>query len=169
MKRIYDTASVELILRHGIEKGYWTMEQLDFPTASFERQLTEARQSKFFGPHFVPAKPYVNPLRKGTTVEVVAHEPEQDDLASAASANEGQQLVDLLPAESTAAGDPPVPRVSHQPDLSRDQDTPADGGDHGQPPHLGATGQHHPPSPGGDGTSAVQPQPTAEPLSSAPW
>ena len=166
---IFDRGSVDLILRHGIEKGYWTMEQLDFPSPDYERNLIEARQSKFFGAFFVPTKPYVNPLRKGSTVEVVAQEPEQDDLASAASANEGQQLVDLLPAESTAAGDPPVPRVSHEPDLSRDQDTPANGGDHEHPPHLGATGQHHPQGPGGDGAPAVQPQPAAQPLSSAPW
>jgi len=166
---IFDRGSVDLILRHGIEKGYWTMEHLDFPSPDYERNLIEARQSKFFGAFFVPTKPYVNPLRKGSTVEVVAHEPEHDDLASAASANEGQCYVDLLPAQSAAAGDPPVPGQRHQPDLSRDQDPPADGGDHGQPPHLGTTGQHHPPSPRGDGTSAVQPQPTAEPVTSAPW
>ena len=166
---IFNKSSVELILRHGIQKGYWTMEQLDFPTANFERQISEARQSPFFGPDFVPAKAYVNPLRKGSTVEVVAHEPEQDDLASAASANEGQQHVDLLPAESTAAGDPSVSCERHEPDLSRDQDPHADGGDHGQPSHLGTTGQHDPPCPGGDGAPAVQPEPTSRPFASAPW
>lgn len=166
---IFDRGSVDLILRHGIEKGYWTMEQLDFPSPDYERNLIEARQSKFFGAFFVPAKPYVNPLRKGSTVEVVAHEPEQDDLASAASANEGQQLVDLLPAESAAAGDPPVSGERHEPDLSGHQDAAADGGDHGQPPHLGTTGQHDPQSPGGDGPPAVQSQPTRRPFASAPW
>ena len=54
---IFDRGSVDLILRHGIEKGYWTMEQLDFPSPDYERNLIVARQSKIFGPFFVPAKP----------------------------------------------------------------------------------------------------------------
>lgn len=166
---IFNRGSVELILRHGIEKGYWTMEQLDFPTANFERQISEARQSPFFGPDFVPAKAYVNPLRKASTVEVVAHEPDQDDLASAASANEGQFYVDLLPARSAAAGDASVPSVRDESDLGGHQDAPADGGNHEHPPHLGTKGQHDPPSAGGDGTPTLQPQPTAEPVSTAPW
>lgn len=166
---IFDKGSVELILRHGIEKGYWSIEQLDFPTANFERQVSEARQSRFFGPDFVPANAYVNPLRKAPTVQVVAHEPEHDDLASAASAKEEPRVVDVLPAGGSAAGDPPVPRVSHEPDLSRDQNPRTDGGDHGHQGDLGTTGQHHPPSHGSHGTPTLQPQPTAEPLSTAPW
>lgn len=166
---IFDKGSVELILRHGIEKGYWTMEHIDFPTANFERQVSEARQSRFFGPDFVPAKAYVNPLRKTPTVQVVAHDPEHEDLASAASANEEPRVVDLLPAQPAAAADPPVPRVRDESDLSSDQNASTNGGDHGHQGDLGTTGQHHPPSHGSHGAPTLQPQPTTQPLSTAPW
>ncbi len=167
--RIFDKGSVELILRHGIEKGYWTLEQLDFPTASYERMISEARSSTYFGKDFYPATPYVNPLRKTSTVEVVAAEPEHDDLASAASPSEGQRDVDVPPAGRSAEGDPPVPGEHHRPDLSGDQDPTSDGGDHGHQTHLAATGRLGAPGPGGDGPSAVEPQSTRWPAGAAPF
>ena len=165
MQLLNDLSAVQALLQRGINSGHWTLEQLDFPSPDYERNLIEARRSEYFGPTYEPPKPYANPLRSPNTGEAVQPiSPRDFDVAAATRPSEGQRNVDLLPHQW-----PPVPRVSHEPDLSRDQDTPADGGDHGQPPHLGTTGQHHPQSVGGDGTSAVQPQPAAQPLSSAPW
>lgn len=164
MKPVYDKHSVALILRHGIEKGYWTLEHLDFPTADYERQIHEARQSRFFGPDFTPAKPYVNPLRSSTTIEVVAAEPEHDDLASAASPNEGQPDVDV-----SIGLWPHLSDQHYRPDLSCDQDSTADGGDHGQPSHLAATGRSGASVAGGDGSPAVEPIATPWPAGAAPW
>ena len=165
MKPAFDLSSVQALLQRGINAGHWTLEQLDFPSPDYERNLIEARRSRFFSPTYEPPTPYANPLRAANTGEAVQPiNPRDFDVAAATRANKGPSHVDLPPLQW-----PPVPRVRDEPDLSGDQDPRADGGDHGQPSHLGATGQHDPPGPGGDGASALQPQPTAEPVSSAPW
>ena len=165
MHKVFDLSAVQALLQRGVNAGYWDLEHLDTPSPDYERNLIEARRSEYFSTTYETPTPYANPLRSPNTGEAVQPiSPRDFDVAAATRPNEGQRNVDLLPHQW-----PPVPRVSHEPDLSRDQDTPADGGDHGQPPHLGTTGQHHPQSVGGDGTSAVQPQPAAQPLSSAPW
>ena len=165
MRPAFDLSSVQALLQRGINAGHWTLEQLDFPSPDYERQLLDARRSKYFSDTYEPPTPYANPLRSPNTgVAVQPISPRDFDVAAATRANEGPRNVDLPPLQW-----PPVPRVSHEPDLSGDQDTSADGGDHGQPSHLGTTGQHDPQSPGGDGASALQPQTTAEPISSAPW
>lgn len=167
--KIFDKGSVELILRHGIEKGYWTVEQLDFPTASYERMISEARRSPFFGKDFYPPVPYVNPFRKTPTVEVVAAEPEHDDLASAASASERQCNVDLSVDGRSTAGHSPVPGKHHRHDLGRDQNAPADGGDHGQPSHLGATREPPAPDLGSLRPPTLEPRTTRWPAGAAPF
>ena len=167
--RIFDKGSVELILRHGIEKGYWTVEQLDFPTASYERMISEARRSPFFGKDFYPPIPYVNPFRKTPTVEVVAAEPEHDDLASAAGASEGQRNVDIPADGRSATGDPPVPGQRDRPHLSSDQDLLSGRGDHVHTPHLGTTRQPPAPDPGSLCPQAVESKPTRWPAGAAPF
>ena len=165
MKPAFDLSSVQALLQRGINAGHWSLEHLDYPSPDYERNLIEARRSSYFSPTYEPPKPYANPLRSPNTgVAVQPINPRDFDLAAATRANKGQSDVDILPHQW-----PPIPGQRHQPDLSRDQDAAAAGGDHGQPPHLGTTGQHHPPSPGSDGTPALQPQPTTEPVSSAPW
>ena len=165
MKPAFDLSSVQALLQRGINAGHWTLEQLDFPSPDYERNLIEARRSRFFSPTYEPPTPYANPLRAANTGEAVQPiSPRDFDVAAATRANKGSSHVDLPPLQW-----PPVPGQRHQPDLSSDQDPRADGGDHGQPSHLGAKGQHDPQGPGGDGAPALQPQPTAEPVSSAPW
>ena len=165
MKRFLDLSAVQAILQRGINAGYWTMEQLDIPPPDYEYQLLQARRSSYFGPNFDYPIPYFNPLRNPNTGEAVQPiSPRDFDVAAATRPNKGQPDVDLLPHQW-----PPVPRVRHEPDLGGHQDAAADGGDHGQSPHLGTTRQHDPSSAGGDGTPALQPQPTAEPVSTAPW
>jgi len=165
MHKAFDLSSVQALLQRGINSGHWTLEQLDFPSPDYERNLIEARRSKYFGATYEPPTPYANPLRSPNTGEAVQPiSPRDFDVAAATRPNKGQSDVDLLPRQW-----PPVPRVSHEPDLSRDQDPNADGGDHGQPSHLGTTGQHDPQGPGGDGAPAVQPEPATRPFASAPW
>lgn len=165
MNRAFNLSSVQALLQRGINSGHWTLEQLDFPSPDYERNLIEARRSQYFGPTYEPPKPYANPLRSPNTGEAVQPiSPRDFDVAAATRPNEGQRNVDLLPHQW-----PPVPRVSHEPDLSGNQDANPDGGDHGQPPHLGTTRQHDPQGPGGDGPPALQPEPTRRPFASAPW
>ena len=165
MHKAFDLSSVQALLQRGINSGHWTLEQLDYPSPDYERNLIEARGSKYFSPTYDPPTPYANPLRSPNTGEAVQPiSPRDFDVAAATRPNEGQRNVDLLPHQW-----PPVPRVSHEPDLSRDQDTPANGGDHGHQGDLGSTRHHHPPSHGSDATPTLQPQPTSEPLSTAPW
>ena len=165
MNRAFDLSAVQALLQRGINAGHWSLEHLDYPSPDYERQLLDARRSEYFSPTYEPPTPYANPLRSPNTgVAVQPINPRDFDVAAATRANEGPRHVDLPPLQW-----PPVPCVSHQPDLSGDQNTRTDGSDHGQPPHLGTTGQHDSPSPRGNGTPALQPQPTAEPVSSAPW
>jgi len=165
MHKAFDLSSVQALLQRGINSGHWTLEALDFPSPDYERNLIEARRSEYFGLTYEPPTPYANPLRSPNTGEAVQPiSPRDFDVAAATRPNKGQPDVDLLPHQW-----PPVPRVSHEPDLSGNQDANPDGGDHGQPPHLGATGEHDPPSPGGDDPPAVQPQPTTRPFATAPW
>lgn len=165
MQHAFDLSAVQALLQRGINSGHWTLEQLDFPSPDYERNLIEARRSQYFGPTYEPPKPYANPLRSPNTGEAVQPiSPRDFDVAAATRPNEGQHNVDVLPHQW-----PPVPRVRHEPDLSRDQDTHADGDDHGQPSHLGTTGQHDPQSAGGDAPPAVQPQPARRPFATAPW
>lgn len=161
--KIFDKASFELILQHGISKGYWTMEQLDIPPATYEQQILEARKSHYFGEHFCPPQPYVNQLRKTTTVEVVTADPAHDDLASAASPNEGQPNLDLLPQQW-----PPVPGERDLPDLCRHQNARADSPDHGHQRHMGTTRQPPAPDHGGNGQSALESQSAPDP-DPIPW
>ena len=165
MKRAFDLSSVQAILQHGINRGLWTLEDLDRPSLDYQRNLREARQSPFFGAAYEPPTPYRNLLRQPNTGEAIQPiSPRDFDVAAATRPNEGQPDVDLPPLQW-----PPVPGERHEPDLSRHQDADADGGDHEHPPHLGAAGQHDPQSPGGDGPSALESEPTREPVSTAPW
>lgn len=165
MNKAFDLSSVQALLQRGINNGHWNLEHLDFPSPDYERNLIEARRSEYFGSTYEPPTPYANPLRSPNTGEAVQPiSPRDFDVAAATRPNKGQPDVDLLPHQW-----PPVPRVSHEPDLSGHKDPAADGGDHEHPPHLGTTRQHDPSSTGGDGASALQPQPTAEPVSTAPW
>ncbi len=164
MNNIFDSSSVELTLRHGIEKGLWTLEQLDQPSPGYQLCLREARRNKFFGFDFFPPVPYANPLRQTKTVEVVAANVPIPDLASAIRANEGQPDVDLSqPQRSTLPGE------RHPVDWCGEQNRETDGGDHGQQGDVGATRQHPAPDLGGIRQPTLESEPTAEPASTAPW
>ena len=45
MKRAFDLSSVQAILQHGINRGLWTLEDLDRPSLDYQRNLREARKS----------------------------------------------------------------------------------------------------------------------------
>ena len=141
MKTIFTPQSVVEILKHGIEVGHWTMEQLDFPTASYERMIQEARRSRFFGADFYPPAPYVNPLRKQTTVSVDAEGIPTVDVATATSPNKGQPDVDLCTGQRA-----PLPGVDHGPDRQGPQNRVPDQPNHGDKGYLGAA--WHDSSPG---------------------
>ena len=165
MKPAFDLSAVQALLQRGINAGHWSLEHLDYPSPDYERNLIEARRSEYFSPTYEPPTPYANPLRAANTAEAVQPiNPRDFDLAATTRANKGQSNVDILPHQW-----PPIPGQRHQLDLSGHQDGGPDGIDHGQPSHLGTTGQHDPPSPRGDGAPALQPQPTTQPLSTAPW
>ena len=163
MNEAFDTAKVTAILEYGIKKGLWTLEDLDFPSPDYQRNLKEARRSDFFGFDFVPRTPYVNPLRRSTTVEVVTADNTPDNLASAARANEGQSDVDIHPPQR-----PPLPSQRHRPDRQGDQNGQTAGSVQGDASGLGATGQHPARNPGGIRQSTVGPPPTPSPNSPAP-
>ena len=165
MKTIFDFSSVQRVLQHGVNRGLWTIADLDTPSPDYTRNLSESRTSKYFGAAYQPPKPYANPLRSANTGEAVQPiSPRDFDVAAAARPNEGRPNMDLLPRQW-----PPVPRFGHEPDISSEKNTATDCRDHGHQGDLGTTGQHDPQGPGGDGASALQPQPTAEPVSTAPW
>lgn len=44
MKRTFDTASAVKILRDGIAKGYWTIEDLDTPSPGTQMNFAEYRK-----------------------------------------------------------------------------------------------------------------------------
>ena len=44
MKQAFDPTSVRLTLRKGIEKGYWTLEQLDQPSMGWEENAERFRR-----------------------------------------------------------------------------------------------------------------------------
>ena len=164
MNNIFDNASVALTLRHGIEKGLWTLEQLDQPSPGYELCLREARRNKFFGFDFFPPTPYVNPLRRSETVEIVAANVPISDLASAVRANEGQPNVDVhQPERSTVSGE------RHPVDWCGEQNRETDRSDHGQQGDMGATRQHAAPDAGGIRQPTLEPQPSSRPASTAPW
>ena len=147
MKKAFDPSVVQQVLRHGIDKGYWTLEHLDSAPAAYQLQLRDARKSHFFGADFTTNIPYVNLLRATVpTVEVLTTEPANNDLASAATPNKGQPNLDVLPHRWPP--DPQVPDLSDRGDLSGDQDPGTDGPDHGQTPPLGRPWQHLSPSAG---------------------
>ncbi len=165
MQRPFDLSAVQALLQRGITAGHWTLEQIDYPSPNYEQQLIDARRSPYFTPNYEPPIPYANPLRKPNTGQVVQPiDPRDFDLAAATRPHEGQRDVDVPPLQW-----PPVPGQHHRPDLSRDQDPAADGGDHGDQTHLAATGRLGAPGPGGDGPPAVEPQSTRWPAGAAPF
>ena len=164
MKMLMDLSSVQAILQHGVNRGLWTVEDLDTPPPEYHRQLADARQSRFYGPDFTPNPPYANPLRSPNNAEVVQPiDPRDFDVAAATRPNEGQPDMDLQPLQW-----PPVPGERYGPDLSRHQDATADGGDHGQQAHLGTKGEPPASNAGSLCQSALEPEPAAA-FSTAPW
>ena len=164
MKPVFDIASVQALLQRGIDAGHWTLEQLDYPSPDYERNLIEARKNKYFGFDFIPPVPYVNPLRRSETVEVVAANVPIPDLASAVRANKGQPDVDLpQPLRSTVSGE------RHPADWCGEQNRETDRSDHGQQGDMGAEGQHAAPDAGGIRQPTLEPQPSSRPASTAPW
>ena len=164
MKKLLDQSGLQAILQHGINKGYWTLEDLDMPPPEYHRQIADARQSRFFGKNFTPNPPYANPLRKPNTGEAVQPiNPRDFDVAAATRPNEGQHHVDLQPLQW-----PPVPGQRHHLDLSSHQNPAADRGDHGQQTHLGTTGEPPAPDAGSLCPPTLEPEP-AQAFSTAPW
>lgn len=164
MKPVFDLSELRATLQRGINAGYWTLDALDTPPPNYHRELTEARQSKYFSPTYSPPSPYRNLLRDHSAPEAVQPvSPRDFDVAATTRANEGQRHVDLFPQQW-----PSVPCVSDQPDLSRHQDARADGSDHGHQGHLGATWKSPAPNHGGDGQSALESQPAPDP-DLIPW
>ena len=155
MKSFSNTAAVQAILQHGINRGLWTLDALDKPPPNYERELIEARKSEYFGPTFTPT-PYRNLLRSHAAPEAVQPtNPRDFDVAATTRANEGQRNMDLLPHQW-----PPVPDQHNNIDQPCHQNVAADRADHGDQGHLGTTWEHLPPSAGDDGEQPLEPVPT---------
>lgn len=165
MQKAIDLTAVQAVLQHGLNRGLWTVDDLDSPSPDYLRQLADARQSKFFGSDFTPDPLYVNPLRSRNNAEVVQPiNPRDFDVAAATRPNEGQQHVDLQPLQW-----PPVPGERYGSDLVGDQKLETDRGDHGEQAHLGATREPHPPDPGSVCPPSLEPESALWPLGAAPW
>ena len=165
MKPLSDLATLRATLQRGINAGYWSLNTLDTPSSSYDRELREARKSEYFGPTFNPPTPYRNLLRDHSAPEAVQPvNPRDFDMAATTRPNEGQSNVDLLPHQW-----PPVPHIDNNADLSGDQNAAADGTDHGHQGHLGATGRHRSSDPASDGQSTLEPQPSWSSTDPAPW
>lgn len=154
---IFDKASVELILQHGINAGYWSIESLDKPPANYNREIIEARRSQYFGPTFNPPTPYRNLLRDHSTPET------SNNLAQATSANEKPRNLDLHIGQR-----PSVPDQCDRDDLCSHKNPAADRADHGNQEHLGTTRQPSPPNARSICPSALEPKPSAL-VDAIPW
>jgi len=142
MKKLFDLASVRLILRRGIDAGYWTLEDLDKPSQDWSYQK---QQAKRIPGHTHP--PFRNLLRDDFPIEAVQTiNPRDFDVAAATRPNKGLPNLDLLPERWP--DQPHLSDLSDRRDFSSDQDPAAARSDHGQTPHLGITREHHPSSVG---------------------
>ena len=67
MQRAFDFTSVRLLLRQGIAKGHWTLEDLDTPSMGFQEN------AKLFRLHYPKYEQYEyrNPLRDPEPLEAV--------------------------------------------------------------------------------------------------
>jgi hypothetical protein len=63
MERAFDLVSIRKTLRHGIERGLWTMEQLDIPPPGYKALVEEMSRHKVVELRRFQVPPYVNPLR----------------------------------------------------------------------------------------------------------
>jgi len=50
MERIFDQASVIKLLKDGIKKGYWTLEDLDKPSSGFQELIDTINNNPSFYP-----------------------------------------------------------------------------------------------------------------------
>jgi hypothetical protein len=67
MKPAFDLTSVRLLLRQGIAKGHWTLEDLDTPSMGFQEN---AKQFRLHNPKYEQYE-YRNPLRDPEPLEAV--------------------------------------------------------------------------------------------------
>jgi len=80
MRGIYDTSQVRRILRDGIEKGLWTMEDLDQPTEGFVRCTKVDRQTFMGGYEGVQHRNLLRPDPANPHPEAVEASPSPRDL-----------------------------------------------------------------------------------------
>ena len=67
MQKAFDLTSVRLLLRQGIAKGHWTLEDLDTPSMGFQEN---AKQFRLHYPKYEQYE-YRNPLRDPEPLEAV--------------------------------------------------------------------------------------------------
>ena len=80
MQKAFDLASVRNTLRHGLEQGYWTVEQLDTPSNGFK--VVQAVDRSHFPTGYIGV-PHQNLLRSDEPQERVEAEPSPRDFMPA--------------------------------------------------------------------------------------
>jgi hypothetical protein len=151
MNKAFDQATVRLTLQRGLTAGHWSLDDLDQPSQGWTYTQQQAQRI-----HGFTHPPHRNLLRDDIPAEAVQPiNPRDFDVAAATRPNKGQPNLDLHPHRWP--DQPLVPDLGDGDHLSRHQDTPAAGTDHGQTPYLGSSWQHHTP-----GAGALR-QPSLEP------
>lgn len=134
MKKTFDPLEVRLLLRRGVEAGYWTVEQLDQPSNGWKMN------AKAFALHYPKYQQtqYRNLLRDEPTaterVEVVSPRDFPVVTAPADPVPRGSASV-LLPANGAVA------ESLSDAGVQGHEGSMGDATDHGDKAHLGATGE----------------------------
>jgi hypothetical protein len=71
MDRAFDLVSIRKTLRHGIERGLWTLEDLDTPSHGYKLLVEELSRHKVVELRRFPVPPWINPLREPEPEPVV--------------------------------------------------------------------------------------------------
>ena len=125
MKQVFDLTSVRKTLQHGIDKGFWTLEDLDTPSPGF---IANTAVDRRFFPYGYTGLPSRNPLRDPDPIEAVEISDPRDYTPVTSTAG--------TPANSIPAGPAQVPMDAHRPSdglldhlSGQHQDPCADGAD----------------------------------------
>jgi hypothetical protein len=132
MNKAFDIASVMITLRKGVEKGYWTVEQLDEPSVGWRQN------AKSFALHHPKYKQptYRNLLRDEPTPTERVQVTDPRDFPVVAA-----------PADPVQRGSTPLPMATHGPVVGAFSDAGlqghegcvGDAEDYGDEAHLGTT------------------------------
>lgn len=134
MKKVFDETTVRLTLRHGLEKGYWTVEQLDQPSMGWQQN------AKHFALHYPKYQQpqYRNLLRDEPTpterVEIVS--PRDFAVVETPADPVQRGGASLLPRTN---GDMVEP--FRDASVQGQEGSVGDEADYGDQTHLGATGE----------------------------